>query len=141
MKKILANLMKVADELEKTAIDYNEYKKLHPRTKKTPSDPLFKTEAQPDQGAKAPQSKPKKPKNEEVRSFVTKFNAKKYVGEMEKLRSDNSFKKLPEAEQDKIVWNMVKEKFPQDAHMIEHIEGPDKQTILNEIFDSPVHYR
>jgi len=39
MKKIKD---KIAELESKLALDYNEYKKLHPKTKKTPSDPMFK---------------------------------------------------------------------------------------------------
>lgn len=37
----IAQLKQAASLLEKLAITYEEYKKLHPRTKKTPDDPLF----------------------------------------------------------------------------------------------------
>ena len=40
MKNILAELFNLESVLEKIA-GYEEYKKLHPKTKKTPSDPMF----------------------------------------------------------------------------------------------------
>jgi len=48
MKKIVANLNKLASDLEKlssqkTAISFEDYKKEHPNTKKTQSDPIFQT--------------------------------------------------------------------------------------------------
>jgi hypothetical protein len=81
MKKIVSSLHKIASDLEKTALDYNEYKKLHPNTKKTPSDPMFK-ENKPQQESQAPKqqapnqqpkSEPKQESAPKVKKTVSDF--------------------------------------------------------------------
>ena len=42
MKKELVK--KIAELEKKIALSFDEYKKLHPKTRKTPSDPMFKTQ-------------------------------------------------------------------------------------------------
>ena len=149
MKKALKQ--KIAELEKKLALDFNEYKKLHPKTKKTQSDPMFaemsqdpkKAPAQPKAPAKtSPTQAPKlkKPNRDEVRKFVVEFNAAKFAPDMSKLRNSKEWKSMSESQQDELVKKTIKEKFPQDAHLLDHVEGPDKVTIFNEIFDSPVHH-
>jgi hypothetical protein len=43
MKKIISKLNDIEHRLSKLAVSYEEYKKEHPNTKKTQSDPIFQT--------------------------------------------------------------------------------------------------
>ena len=111
---------KTLSVLQKLAITYQEYKKLHPRTKKTPDDPLFTMLKEPKEVQKAVKKQPiqtalpsKKaptksvPKDDPVEKFRPNLKPSAFQNPMEAPEFLKNAKKMSS---DDVAWHLTNSK-------------------------------
>lgn len=113
MRKLLA-------ELRKLAITFEEYKNLHPKTRKTPDDPMFsKVKGAPTKGEQPAQAnqpaqetktkpKPKRVKKDDTSNAIEAFKPKLTPSPYQKKMSEKEFhNSASKMSQDDVAWHIM----------------------------------